>query len=249
MFGKGKKIEKHNQLVRDRNKERGDVHDRMREHIAAIYLVGEGLEIGGLHKPLITPPQAKVKYLDRMSAPDLRKQYPEIDAEPMVEVEIVDNGETMKKVRNESQDFVVASHFFEHSADSIMAFKNLMRVTKKDGFIFLVIPDKRFTFDKDRPVTPFAHILEDHEFGPDRHKRAHFAEWAEYVDGKVGHEEIDKHVEHLLEMDYSIHYHVWSPGEMLDYFMQLKGILNNSFDVKLFAENMTEMIFVLQKKA
>jgi predicted SAM-dependent methyltransferase len=234
-------------MVRDRNKERNDPHDRMREQIAGIYLTGKGLEIGGLHKPLITPPGATVRYLDRMNSKDLRIQYPELGPEPMVEVEIVDNGETMKQVKDNSQDFTVASHFFEHSADTITAFKNLMRVTKKNGYIFLVIPDKRFTFDKERPVTSFEHILEDFKEGPELNKRQHFEEWSEFVDGAKGEKAITERTDHLIKMDYSIHYHVWSPKEMLDYFVRIREILDESFDMKLFAENMTEMIIVLQR--
>ena len=234
-------------MVRDRNKERSDPHDRMREQIAGIYLSGRGLEIGGLHKPLITPPGATVRYLDRMSSKDLRIQYPELGPEPMVEVEIIDNGETMTEVKDGSQDFTVASHFFEHSADSVTAFKNLLRVTKNNGYIFLVVPDKRFTFDKDRPETPFEHILEDFNEGPGLNKRQHFEEWSKLVDGAEGDKAIKDRADHLIEMDYSIHYHVWSPKNMLEYFVRLREMLDESFDMKLFAENMTEMVIVLQR--
>lgn len=242
-----KSYEPHNQSVRDRNKERNDHHDLMREKIAAIYLQGKGLEIGGLHKPLITPPGATVKYLDRLSSEDLRKQYPELDPEPMVHVEIIDNGETMTKVKDQSQDFVVASHFYEHTADSIMAFKNLMRVTKKGGLIFLVIPDKRFTFDKDREITTFEHILEDHEKGPDHHRLSHFQDWVHNVDGITAPDKAEARVQELLEMDYSIHYHVWDPNAMLGYFVRLHEYLDGAFELMQFSHNTTEMILVLRK--
>ncbi len=165
----------------------------------------------------------------------------------MVHVEIIDNGENMSKVKDSSQDFVVASHFFEHCADSIMAFKNLMRVTKKNGHIFLVIPDKRYTFDVERPITPFEHILEDHRLGPDHHKRAHFDEWVQHVDGIKDPEEALARAEKLIEMDYSIHYHVWASADMLNYFLSLRQLLGNIFEIELFSQNMTEMIFVLKK--
>ncbi len=151
-------IAEHNKFVRTRNKERADKHDALREQIASIYLRGRGIEIGGLHKPLNIPEDsAEVTYLDRMGAEDLQKQYPEI-TEPMVHVEIIDNGETLKKVKSNSQDFIIACHFYEHCADPITTLQNLLRIVRPRGGLCLVLPDKRYTFDIDRLITPFEHL-------------------------------------------------------------------------------------------
>ena len=79
--------------------------------IADIYIKGAGIEIGALHSPLPVPKQAKVKYVDRMSVADLRKHYPEKKTSNLVAVDIVDNGETLAMLANDSQDFVIANHF------------------------------------------------------------------------------------------------------------------------------------------
>src|SRR5688572_19302479 len=44
---------------------------RARESIATAYLSGNGLEIGALHQPSRVPTAARVRYVDRMTAPDL----------------------------------------------------------------------------------------------------------------------------------------------------------------------------------
>ena len=54
---------------------------RTRETIADVFLRGDGIEIGALHQPLPVPPSARVKYVDRMPAPELRRQYQELEAE------------------------------------------------------------------------------------------------------------------------------------------------------------------------
>ncbi len=73
--------------------------------MAAIYLRGHGIEIGALHRPHRVPGSANVKYVDRMTVPDLRRQYPELAAEKLLPVDIVDNGERLATIADRSQDF------------------------------------------------------------------------------------------------------------------------------------------------
>jgi hypothetical protein len=67
-----------------------------RETIARVYLRGNGIEIGALHHPLKVSRWARVKYVDRLSVPDLREQYPELDSEDLVNVDILDDGESLR---------------------------------------------------------------------------------------------------------------------------------------------------------
>ena len=106
-----------------------------RIQLAAIYLRGDGLEIGALHQPLPVPRSAHVKYVDRMSADDLRRQYDEISYLPFVETDIIDNGEELRTIADESQDFVVANHFIEHCQNPVKTLKNVIRVLKRGGVL------------------------------------------------------------------------------------------------------------------
>ncbi|HNP89707.1 MAG: hypothetical protein BWY24_00866 [Microgenomates group bacterium ADurb.Bin219] len=63
------------------------------------YLIGQGIEIGALNAPLATLPWVKVDYLDRLTAPPLRRQYPELETYPLVPVDILDDGESLKTVK------------------------------------------------------------------------------------------------------------------------------------------------------
>ncbi|MEO7425559.1 MAG: hypothetical protein ABI036_10260 [Fibrobacteria bacterium] len=45
-----------------------------RAFFAGSFCGGRGIEIGALHEPMPVPPESRVRYVDRMSAADLRKQ-------------------------------------------------------------------------------------------------------------------------------------------------------------------------------
>src|SRR5690349_4069177 len=87
----------------------------IRLQLANRHLAGEGIEIGALHKPLPLPSGAAVRYVDRMSVRDLRSHYPELAGWKLVEPHIIDNGETLATVPDNSVDFVIANHFIEHT--------------------------------------------------------------------------------------------------------------------------------------
>jgi hypothetical protein len=125
------------------------------EYIAHNFLHGQGIEIGALHNPLRLPPAAKVQYVDRMSVAQLRQHYPELAALELVEADILDDGERLGCVPDMSQDFVIANHFLEHCENPLLALHNLLRVLKVEGVLYLTVPDKRYTFDSSRPVTPW----------------------------------------------------------------------------------------------
>ena len=68
-----------------------------RENIADLYLQEQGIEIGALHHLLVVPKDVKVLYVDRMSVADLQKQYPELNDLPLIEADILANGEILKR--------------------------------------------------------------------------------------------------------------------------------------------------------
>jgi SAM-dependent methyltransferase len=134
-----------------------------RRRIAKRYLSGEGIEIGALHNPLPVPRSARVRYVDRLPVSELRAQYPELEQEPLVQVDILDDGERLAMIADSSIDFVIANHFLEHTQDPVGTLLNAFRVLRPEGILYLAVPDKRHTFDRDRAVTPLGHVLRDFE--------------------------------------------------------------------------------------
>lgn len=70
-------------------------------------------------------------------------------------------GTDLKGLPNNSYDFVLSSHSLEHIANPLKALFEWNRILKAAGALLLILPDKRFTFDRKRPVTSFDHLLSD----------------------------------------------------------------------------------------
>jgi predicted SAM-dependent methyltransferase len=216
-----------------------------REAIAAAFLNGEGLEIGALHQPLVVPSSVRVKYVDRMTAPDLRHQYVELADQPLVETDIVDNGELLTTIGDGTQDFVIANHFIEHCQNPLLTVQNLLRVLKPAGVVYMAVPDKRFSFDVDRPCTTIEHLMRDFSEGPAWSKRQHFEEWSRLVNKRSDERQVEEETAHLIGMDYSIHFHVWGAAELLELLVTLQRLFR--FETELFLRNGPESILILRK--
>lgn len=223
-------------------------HDAGRQLAAFRYLKGEGIEIGALHMPLLVPPVAKVKYVDRMSVAELRRQYEELNDLDLVNPDIIADGELLETVHDSTQDFVIANHFIEHCQNPFLALKNMFRVLRDGGVLYLAVPDKRYTFDVDRPVTTIEHLLEDYAKGPAWSKRQHFEEWVTLVNKIEEAREAETRVEELISIDYSVHFHVWTQAEMLEFLAVLRSKFSVGFDLDFFLKNGEECIFILRKE-
>ena len=76
---------------------------------------------------------------------------------------------------DDSYDFVLASHVIEHIPDPIAALKEWARVARR--YIVLVVPHRDRTFDRDRPLTPLAELIERHESGFASEEDRHWSVW------------------------------------------------------------------------
>lgn len=220
-----------------------------RESIAKIYIKGKGIEIGALHKPLRMPQSVKVKYMDRMLIHGLKKEYPELSLKELVTVDIVDDGQQLSKIKDSTQDFIIANQFLEHCQNPIGAIKNMLRVLKKNGVLYLSIPDKRYSFDLDRPITSIEHLLKDYQKGPDWSKREHFDDWLKYVKKIKDDTEVEQEILRFMRTNPPIHYHVWTQTELIELLVTLRKKLQFNFEVELFVKNMGEVIVILRKTA
>jgi GT2 family glycosyltransferase/SAM-dependent methyltransferase len=219
-----------------------------RELIANTYLRGQGIEIGALHNPLKVPKKASVKYVDRMHVAELREHYPELEGLPLVPVDILADGERLDSIEDDTQDFVIANHFLEHCQNPIQALINMLRVLRPGGVLYLAVPDKRYTFDVDRPVTSFDHLMRDYTEGPDWSRQNHFREWAEFINKVTGEEALQAEVRRLMEIDYSIHFHVWTPVEVMEMLVALRQRFELQFDIELFFQNGQHEVIVIVRK-
>jgi predicted SAM-dependent methyltransferase len=206
------------------------------------------LEVGALHEPLQLSPKANVKYVDRLSVADLRRHYPELNSLNLVNVDIIDDGERLTSISNGSQDFIVANHMLEHCMNPIQTLQNFLSKLKEGGIIYIAIPDKRFSFDKGRSLTTFAHLVDDYHNRNDHFQ--HYLEWARFVDHIQVEKEIVSRAKALLDMQYSIHFHVWDYYSFVDFLVKSSQFLNFSLDILniSFNDHRDEVITILRKR-
>ncbi len=67
----------------------------------------------------------------------------------------------LASIKDRAYDFLLASHILEHVANPLRALEEFRRVLKPNGSIVVLVPNRVHTFDHRRPVTTFAHLLQD----------------------------------------------------------------------------------------
>ena len=198
----------------------------------ARWLHGNGIEIGALHRPLDVPRTAHVTYVDRLPEPVLRSHYPELSSEAFAPVEVLGTAEDLSAFRDGTIDFVIANHLLEHLEDPIRALTEFHRVLRRDGVLYLALPDPRISFDRDRQLTALEHLLDEYRQGPAANRKAHYLDWATNVDKDP---QAERRARQLDEMDYSIHFHVWRPDTFLEFLQAAKREAGLEFELAAYA--------------
>jgi len=122
------------------------------------------LEIGPLDKPLFHKDEFNVKYIDYFSVDQLKnhiRQNKNRNLDNIVELDYVLQGKKITETVEEEFDVVVASHVIEHVPNLFGWFRDIESILTENGELFLVIPDKRYTFDIDRPPTSLGQLIEN----------------------------------------------------------------------------------------
>lgn len=226
-----------------------DQSNNWRVFLANKYLKGNGVEIGPAEHPLPVPHWTKVTYVDEISTEGLVELYPYLKKHDLVYIDVVDDGQELNKFKNSSQDFVIANHFLEHVIDPIKTIRNFYRVLKRDGVIYMAIPDKRFTFDKLRPLTPMERLIAFHD-DPQKAEEGKwpmFIESAQYVEGKSG-KNIQKRAQELYDQRFSIHLNVWSQHSLIQLFLYIIEEYELDLDFEAVVKNEHEIILIMKKQ-
>lgn len=148
-------------------------------------LYGKGLEIGALHQPAAIPARCQIEYCDAHSKADSLALFPEFGTvegfrpDSLVEVTYVrdiDKGDLMHFAAD-SFDFVVLNHVIEHVANPINTVRELFRMVKPNGHVVISAPDKNFSFDKNRALTSFSHLIEEYRATTTEITDAHYIDF------------------------------------------------------------------------
>ena len=127
--------------------------------LAHKFCLGKGLEIGAsAHNPF----GLEALNVDCCGSMDTIFKQEELRccgrARP---VDIVASGDDIP-LPDGSQDFVVSSHVFEHFPNPIKALLEWNRLLRVGGVIFMIVPHKERTFDKEQARTSLDHVVDDY---------------------------------------------------------------------------------------
>jgi hypothetical protein len=124
---------------------------------------GHGLEIGAFDLPLLEPPEGHCDFADWNSVEylrDLAKRRPGHNPYYVGPVQFnLRQGYDQIPV---GYDWIGASHVIEHVPDIIAWLMQMHSKLRAGGILFLVIPDKRYTFDIHRRESTFTDALVAH---------------------------------------------------------------------------------------
>lgn len=171
-----------------------------------------GLEIGAHAWPV---PGVSPYYLDRVAT------YAGVEGT----VDLLGDGRFLP-VPSGALDYLCSSHVLEHLADPVSAVLEWARALRRGGLLYLVVPDKRHTFDEPRETTSPAHMIRDFLDGPsDEENLEHVREfvydsdWARLAPGEPpGNREAHYRYqrEQLASPDGAdIHYHTFEPETLV----------------------------------
>jgi len=111
------------------------------------YLHGHGTEIGAFKTPI---PGIKPIYVDRFAEYANERTLAEY------------YGDACDLPFHESSlDYVATSHVLEHVANPYRALWEWVRVLRHKGIIYMVVPHRQATFDRQRPLTTVEHMIAD----------------------------------------------------------------------------------------
>lgn len=120
-------------------------------------LRGRGIEIGALHMPAALSPALQVEYCDAMDRAEAAARYPEILPWQFVEPDhVIDvDRDGLSAFANDSLDFVIANMVLSSVANPVRLLGEMFRVVRPGGHVVISVADKRFTYDRDRPLRSF----------------------------------------------------------------------------------------------
>lgn len=219
------------------------------------FLKGIGAEIGAFDSPV---PGIKPIYVDKFKEfggkPCNADYYGEAVSLPFID---------------SSLDYIVASHVLEHSANPIAALAEWHRVLRSGGIAYIVVPDKRFTWDRNRPDNSLGHMIEDFENSVTDCDSTHiddFAfgiDWGEFasisdeslIEAQRRHYAESCHEQVARGEEINLHFHVFSPGNfrsLISDGSQMDSIPYNwtirAFEERFPDEHQNGILAILEKQ-
>jgi len=211
-------------------------------------LKGTKLEIGPFDSPMLSG--VGVQYFDILNQQELKLRAIEHNRNPnnVPDIHYVQN-EGNLSIIDKKFDLVLSSHCIEHTPDFVKHLAQVSNLLNSGGSYYLIIPDKRYCFDYELPVSTIADLIAAH-FGSQtkppltkliehRALLSHnnsIRHWLNDHDINKNHQEVAAQVKNAIDefskFDGYIDVHCWrfTPFSLLEVLQSLKALNLMPFD-------------------
>lgn len=194
-----------------------------------------GLEIGACDKPTVPYGAGKCYYADFRTADEMAEIW-HLSRKNLCDVDyVLQRSIPLSEQISEKFDYVIACHVIEHIPDPIGYISEISNILRKDGFLILMVPDKIFTFDVNRPVTKIEYLLMNYYHKISYPSIENIIEFHRYALEFANKEpvEIDQAFNYAVQYyeggEADVHCNVWDDKSFDSQFNELcnAGFLNN----------------------
>ncbi len=207
------------------------------EHIQQLFADKSGLEIGG-PSPMFknegfAPLYKVIKSLDGCNFSNSTIWEGTIESgetynyyQDKTGMQYISEATDLVQIPDSKYDFVISSNCLEHVANPLKAIEEWIRVIKKDGLLFVALPNQEHNFDHKRSVTQFSHLLSDYQNSMGEDDLTHLEEILELHDLKM-----DKPAGNLKQFkeralnnfeNRALHHHVYDVELLKEVFSYFK---------------------------
>jgi predicted SAM-dependent methyltransferase len=219
-------------------------HLAVREEIARRFLHGDGIEVGALNNPLRLP-HVSIRYIDCATLDALRAGGYS-DVATIHQPDIIADLESLDGIDDRSVDFVIANHVLEHLENPLRALATMSRVLRSGGVAFIALPEKHYTFDRNRSVTPLWHIVRDFQEGPQWSRHDHYLDYVANVERS---RDVAERVAEYERIKQNIHFHVWDLAAMQAMFDYAGAHHQIGLHIVHRQQTRGEVVWVLAKRS
>ncbi|WP_293120383.1 methyltransferase domain-containing protein [Okeania sp. SIO1I7] len=208
---------------------------------------GKGLEIGALHQPFDL--DACVIYADRFKTSELQDLYKNDPRGKYIQqVQVVSDKNKYDFFDDNSFNFVISSHVLEHTFNPGRVLEEWIRIVKQGGIVYFVIPDKRYTFDRNRELTSVKLLIDKFD------NNTNTADYETYYDAMVNAEPAlrvldeagkKERVKKAFEKQSSIHVHTFTAESTQEFMTALASKIG--FEVVYSSSQGMHIHFALKK--
>ncbi len=151
------RLEKENLLKKLKTKKNFSFDD-LKSKVIHITYKKKGLEIGGPSNKTGQLVYYNEIILDNIVT-DKDYVHDKYDSKYFYQNTFIGDNTNLKDILDKTYDFIFSSNCLEHILNPIKAFKESLRVLKDDGYLIIVVPDKKYTYDHFRPYSIYEELI------------------------------------------------------------------------------------------